>query len=118
MIKGVQHRSLRRLYEDDDRHGINTEHVEKVRRILAQLKSSLRPEDMDIPGFKLHPLEGDFTGFWSVTVRANWRIIAPQNKVTTIPGRHSRILLAGIQKNGLDTRLSGYDGWVLDAHLC
>jgi len=30
---------------------------------------------MDIPGFKLHPLKRDFAGFWSVTVRANWRII-------------------------------------------
>ena len=75
MIKGFQHRGLKRLYEDDDRRGINAEHVEKVRRILAQLKSSLRAEDMDIPGFRLHPLKGDLAGFWSVTVRANWRII-------------------------------------------
>lgn len=30
---------------------------------------------MDLPGFKLHPLKWDLDGFWSVTVRANWRII-------------------------------------------
>jgi proteic killer suppression protein len=30
---------------------------------------------MDVPGFHLHPLTGNLTGFWSVTVRANWRII-------------------------------------------
>jgi proteic killer suppression protein len=30
---------------------------------------------MDIPGFRLHPLKGDMAGLWSVTVRANWRII-------------------------------------------
>ena len=30
---------------------------------------------MDVPGFKLHPLKGDTAGFWSVTVRANWRVI-------------------------------------------
>ena len=23
----------------------------------------------------LHPLKGDLKGFWSVTVRANWRVI-------------------------------------------
>jgi toxin HigB-1 len=23
----------------------------------------------------LHPLKGDLRGFWSVTVRANWRIV-------------------------------------------
>ena len=30
---------------------------------------------MDLPGFRLHPLKGDFRGFWAVTVRANWRVI-------------------------------------------
>jgi toxin HigB-1 len=30
---------------------------------------------MDLPGFHLHPLTGSLAGFWSVTVRANWRII-------------------------------------------
>lgn len=75
MIKRFQHRGLKRLYEEDDWRGINAEHVEKVRRILAQLKSSSRPEDMDLPAYKLHPLKGSLAGFWSVTVRANWRII-------------------------------------------
>jgi len=75
MINRFRHRGLKRLYEEDDRRGINAEHVEKVRRILAQLKSSSRPEDMDLPGYKLHPLKDDLAGFWSVTVRANWRTI-------------------------------------------
>jgi proteic killer suppression protein len=30
---------------------------------------------MDLPGFRLHSLKGDFKGFWAVTVRANWRVI-------------------------------------------
>jgi proteic killer suppression protein len=59
VIKRFQHRGLKKLYEDDDRRVINAEHVEKVRRIPAQLKSASRPEDMDIPGFKLHPLKWD-----------------------------------------------------------
>ncbi len=66
---------LKRLYEEDEVRGINPEYVEKVRRILAQLKSSSRPEDMDLPGYRLHALKGGLAGFWSVTVRANWRII-------------------------------------------
>ena len=32
-------------------------------------------QDMDAPGFRLHPLRGDLKGFWAVTVRANWRVI-------------------------------------------
>jgi proteic killer suppression protein len=31
--------------------------------------------DMDMPGFRLHTLKGEFKGFWAVTVRANWRVI-------------------------------------------
>lgn len=30
---------------------------------------------LDLPGYRLHQLKGDLKGFWSVTVRANWRII-------------------------------------------
>ncbi|MGH7848643.1 MAG: type II toxin-antitoxin system RelE/ParE family toxin [Candidatus Binatia bacterium] len=30
---------------------------------------------MDLPGFKLHRLKGGLKDFWSVTVRANWRVI-------------------------------------------
>ncbi len=30
---------------------------------------------MDYPGLRLHPLTGDLSGFWSVTVASNWRII-------------------------------------------
>ena len=32
------------------------------------------PDDMDLPGFRLHPLRGDRSGTWAVTVRANWRV--------------------------------------------
>ncbi len=75
MIIRFRHRGLRRLYEDDDRSGVNAEHADKIARILAQLKRSSKPADMDIPGFRLHPLKGDLAGFWAVTIRGNWRIV-------------------------------------------
>ncbi len=75
MIRRFRHRGLKRLYEDDDRRGVHPEHVDKVARVLAQLKRAARPEDMDLPGFRLHPLRGDLVGLWSVTIRANWRIV-------------------------------------------
>ena len=43
--------------------------------ILARLNASAAPDDMDVPGFRLHRLKGDLAGFWAVTVRANWRIV-------------------------------------------
>ena len=60
--------------EDDETKGIRPDHVEKVRNILAVLNRARAPDDMDLPGFRLHPLKGDRKGFWSVTVRANWRV--------------------------------------------
>ena len=75
MIRRFRHRGLRRLYIDDDRRGLNAEQVDKIARVLAFLNRAARPEDMNLPGFSLHPLKGDLAGFWSVTIRANWRII-------------------------------------------
>jgi toxin HigB-1 len=54
---------------------VMTEHTEKLRDILARLDAAADASDMDLPGFRLHPLKGDLKGFWAVTVRANWRVI-------------------------------------------
>ena len=75
MIKRFRHRGLKHLFEDDDRSGISPQHADKIGRILAQLKRSSKPSDMDLPSFRLHPLKGDMIGFWSVTIQANWRIV-------------------------------------------
>lgn len=75
MIRRFRHRGLKRLYEDDDRRGLNAQHVDKIRRVLAYLDRASEPRDMDLPGWRLHPLKGDLAGSWSVTVQANWRIV-------------------------------------------
>lgn len=75
MIRSFKHRGLKRLFEKDEPQGIRPDHVEKVQNILTVLNRSRTPEDMDLPGFRLHRLKGGRKGFWSVTVRANWRVI-------------------------------------------
>jgi len=75
MLRRFRHRGLKGLYANDDRGGLNAEHVDKIARVLALLNRAARPQDMNLPGFRLHPLKGDLSGFWSVTIRANWRII-------------------------------------------
>ena len=75
MIRSIRHKGLKRLYEDDDRRGINSQHAEQLRDILARLDAATVPADMDLPGFRLHPLKGELKGFWAVRVRANWRVI-------------------------------------------
>lgn len=75
MVRSIRHKGLRRLYERDDRRGVMAEHALKLRDILARLDAAAQPEDMDLPGFRLHALKGEYKGFWAVTVRANWRVI-------------------------------------------
>lgn len=75
MIRSIRHRGLKRLYEDDDSRGVIAEHAVKLRDILARLDAARTVGDMDVPGFRLHQLKGAMRGFWSVTIRANWRVI-------------------------------------------
>ncbi len=75
MIKTIRHKGLKRLFEEDDARGVNPEHVDKLRNILATLQAASNVAHMDLPGFRLHPLKGEMKGFWAVTVRANWRVI-------------------------------------------
>jgi toxin HigB-1 len=75
MIRSIRHKGLKRLYQDDDPGGVNPDHVNKLRNILARLDAARAAVDMDLPGFRLHPLKGELKGFYAVTVRANWRVI-------------------------------------------
>ena len=75
MIRAIRHKGLKRLHEDDDARGVIAEHAVKLRDILARLDAAQTASDMDLPGFRLHPLRGEMKGFWAVRVRANWRII-------------------------------------------
>ena len=75
MIKTISHKGLRRLFEQDDPRGVNPEHVEALRDILATLHAAPTIAHMDQPKLRLHPLKGKMKGFWAVTVRANWRVI-------------------------------------------
>ena len=75
MIWSFKHRGLKRLYKRDDRSGVRPDLVETVERVLAVLDTASTPQALDIPRYRLHPLKGDLKGLWSVTVRANWRIV-------------------------------------------
>jgi toxin HigB-1 len=75
VIRGFKHRGLKRLYEHDDRSGIRPDLLEDVEDILGRLDRADTPQALNLPGYRLHPLKGDLKGFWSVTVRANWRIV-------------------------------------------
>jgi proteic killer suppression protein len=75
VIRNFKHRGLKRLYEDGDARGVRPDLVESVEDILVRLDGAITPQALNLPGYRLHALKGDLKGFWSVTVRANWRII-------------------------------------------
>lgn len=74
MIKSFRHKGLRRFYEAGNAAGIQAAHRKRLRLQLAALDTAVTIEDMDIPGFRLHPLKGDRKGLWSISVSGNWRI--------------------------------------------
>lgn len=75
MIRSVRHKGLKRFIEDDDRSRLPADMVERIRIILTALADASTIDEMDLPSFRLHALKGDLSGFYAVTVRANWRII-------------------------------------------
>jgi toxin HigB-1 len=42
---------------------VNPQHADKIARMLARLDQATRPEQLDIPGFRLHPLKGELAGY-------------------------------------------------------
>ena len=74
MIKSFRHKGLRRLFETGSTAGVQASHAKRLRMQLAALDSAQTIEDMDIPGFRLHPLKGEMRGRWSITVNGNWRM--------------------------------------------
>ena len=75
MIGKFRHKGLKTLFHQGEAKGISPDLLEKLENILFVLSRARRPEDMNLPGFRLHRLKGDLRGFWSVIVRANWRVI-------------------------------------------
>ncbi len=75
MILSFSNRALRRLYENDDGSRLPPDMVLRCSLILAKLDVAVKPDDLDLPSYRLHALKGDRKGQWAVTVRANWRIV-------------------------------------------
>ena len=76
MIKSIRHKGLKRFFEKGTPRGLNPQWVPRLKNLLAVLRTADQPKDMDLPGARLHPLKGDYVGFWSVDVTGNWRLVS------------------------------------------
>jgi toxin HigB-1 len=75
MIKRFRHKGLEALFRTGSSKGLDAQLAAKLRRMLLRLNDGPLPEAMSLPGYKLHQLEGDRKGSWSVRVTGNFRLI-------------------------------------------
>ncbi|MDO8931117.1 MAG: type II toxin-antitoxin system RelE/ParE family toxin [Rhodocyclaceae bacterium] len=74
MIRTFKHRGLERFFRKGDRRGILAKSEARIERILDRLDAAVKPDDMNIPGYRFHRLTGDRKDSFAVTVTGNWRI--------------------------------------------
>lgn len=74
MIKSFQHKGLERFFATGSKAGIQASHAKRLKLQLARLDAARMPEDMNLPGWRLHPLTGKLKSHWAVWVDKNWRM--------------------------------------------
>ena len=62
------------MYERGDTSRVGSELSGRVALALADLDDASKPSDLDLPGYRLHPLRGDLKGHWSISISGNWRM--------------------------------------------
>lgn len=75
MIKSFKHKGLKKFYETGKTTGIQSKDRQKLRIRLTALDTATCIEDLDLPGFRLHPLKGNKKGLWAIDVSKNWRVV-------------------------------------------
>ena len=74
-VRGIAHKGLRRLYEDNFAKGVSADTVDKLRKMLTFLDAMQNPEELRaLPTWKAHILTGDRKGTWSLHVTRNRRM--------------------------------------------
>jgi toxin HigB-1 len=75
IVRSVRHRGLLRLIRDDDSREVRRDLVQRVRRILTALIAASDIKALHgPPGWRVHQLQGDRAGIWSISVSGNWRL--------------------------------------------
>ncbi|PXA90619.1 Killer protein [Caulobacter sp. D4A] len=74
MIVSFRHKGLEAFYRSGTTKGIQAAHAAKLGRILGLLEVAVSPDDLNLPGFKLHPLKGNLKGHWSIWLNGNWQV--------------------------------------------
>ena len=74
MITTFRHKGLELFFTKSNYKGIPAQFAPRIERLLDRLDASKDAADMDLPGYKFHPLKGDRKGVFTVSVSGNWRM--------------------------------------------
>lgn len=74
MIRSFRHAGLEKFFTTGSKAGIQPSHARKLVDQLLALDEAEGPQEMNLPGWRLHQLQGNLAGHWSVRVSGNWRI--------------------------------------------
>lgn len=74
VIRSFRHAGLEKFFLTGSKAGIQPKHATRLEEQLAVLNVARAPEQMNVPGWNLHPLKGNLSGHWSVKVSGNWRL--------------------------------------------
>ena len=75
VIRSFQHKGLEAFFRIGSKAGIRPDHAQRLQLQLGALDQATGPQDMAVPGWKLHSLKGrELKGHWAITVNGNWRL--------------------------------------------
>lgn len=75
MIVSIRHKALRKFWSTGNTKGLNSAWFPRLQIIMDALEAADDPEEMNFPGMHFHALRGDLTGFYSVRLTGNYRVI-------------------------------------------
>lgn len=74
MIRSFRRRGVERFFLKGSKAGIQPKHANRLRVQVGKLDSAIAAADMNLPGWRWHPLKGELAGHWAVWADGNWRL--------------------------------------------
>jgi proteic killer suppression protein len=74
VIRSFRRKGLETLFTTSSAKRVPAAWRSRIERILDRLDAAVRPQDMSVPGWRLHSLRGDQKDRWAVEVSGNLRL--------------------------------------------
>lgn len=75
MITHFADRRLRAFHLRGDGRRLPPHFLPRLGVVLDRMDDATTAQELDLPGYRLHQLSGDLSGFWSIRISGNWRVV-------------------------------------------